>query len=274
MDVELIWASVDMEDGDPSVSDWAALKSIELLVILLDPLITPVSLLLSAGWYVSEPMPDDEDNVLSEPDWGIDDATAVVLASLWPAVVDPSSPVEEREVPANELAAPVPEPAGVEEPMDVEGSKSEVPPTDPEEVAVVACCASQDVVRGKSDTDVLCVSGVFAVADASRIVLLSVAERAVPASVIAAAPVLVVPWGDRSCWALVVAVVAASADEPGVVLLVLCTPDADESIVVEGPAELPTLLLPLLLSTAAGEEVPTTPERSELPRVSDCDTEL
>lgn len=74
--IELASASVDMEDGDSIVSDWAELESVTLLVILSDSLITPISLLLSVSWYVSEVLlvpsaVDDSDNEESPVSEGI-----------------------------------------------------------------------------------------------------------------------------------------------------------------------------------------------------------
>lgn len=73
---------------------------------------------------------------------------------------------------------------------------------------------------------------------------------------------------------------AVSGDEPrvtlpsSVLLVSLCIPGKDESVVVEISSELLTRLIPVLLSTAVGEEVVATPEMPELPRDSDCDSKF
>ncbi|KAK7981679.1 hypothetical protein PG988_003917 [Apiospora saccharicola] len=160
LDAELAWVYVDTEDGNSIVSDWAELDwSITLLVMLSDPLVTPISLLLSVGWYVSEvlvPSPavdsDVEESTVSDDivgevasvllvspstegaSWFVEvrtddtvlsksdwetDDASVVTVPLWPVVVDSSPPVDEPEVSGNELDASLSEFAEVEELMAV-----------------------------------------------------------------------------------------------------------------------------------------------------------
>lgn len=142
--------------------------------------------------------------MLLKSDREVDDAP-VVLVSLWPVVVDSSPSVDELDVSGNVLETAVSESTAVEElmsvwpivvlssvvkPTEVAEPKLELPPAEPEEVVLASCC-SEDVVRGRSDTDMPVVLAGSVLSEASLLAWLSVAERAVSVTVTVAVSVLV-----------------------------------------------------------------------------------